>query len=865
MPGMIRDNCSVKKILKKNWIFLILILIMGVLFIRRYSYLQTAVVSNPDSQVTFYTGDEVLEQTWQPSAKMISSVGVPYYAENDFSCEIQIKILSDDSSEVLAQSAMATTFQAGETGTIDFSLGKIAVTPGERYRIQLSLLDADQEGTLQIPAGSSYGGCSINGESIGQGVALTITFGKYSRLFWLMASMLPLLCFSLFTMILTGKKWEETAGLSLFVEGIILYCFGWFEHLEAGIWIVYLLAILGVLAGIWIYNKKNLTIKDLLSPGLWIFAVMFVVIVISSHGDWLGMRDDMRHWGIAVKDMFYYDSFAKHAGSTVILPRYLPFAALIEYVSEYMNGMFSEDILFISYQTMLLSVLIILSRPLRGREGKKMLLPVMVSMICVPVIFFNYLSSSIMVDSLMMAIMAYVLICYYSEKMTWFNCIRIGCALAALALLKDMGLIFAGMTVLVIFVDIVIRQIKNRQLNIKELLYPIFCVVLVLGLFFSWQIYLSIPAGTESAEISVEKAAFGVEEAIEWNANEESENVPVTEPEEETVSTAISASGITLEGLKAVLSGKGEGYQYQVTRNFLIELFEGETYSFGSVTVSFVTLFALIVLLILSLGYFGYWQEDKYRMYGLVTGLCAAGVVLCTFLLVTYWFSFGRYEAVELTSFARYLAPFLCSAILVVLYLIYDGLQYIPGECRKARYLIYVLAFFLAVSMPVQGIIEEAKDIEGNTTDEITYGHEQIGEILRSVAKRGERAYFICSNSDGYSEYVFRNAVCPIVSEHSGWNIVATQELFKEQYVLYGEDGIDDNVATVFSVEQWKEELRDCQYVVVFHADELFRQSYGDVFGGREAIGDGCVYQVILEKDDISLELIGQTGIKGWH
>ena len=140
----------------------------------------------------------------------------------------------------------------------------------------------------------------------------------------------------------------------------------------------------------------------------------------------------------------------------------------------------------------------------------------------------------------------------------------------------------------------------------------------------------------------------------------------------------------------------------------------------------------------------------------------------------------------------------------------------------------------------------------------------QIAEILRSVGKKGERAYFICSNSDGYSEYVFRNAICPIVSEHSEWNIVASKELYDEQYLLYGEDGVDDNAAYIFSVEEWKAQLWECQYLVVFHADELFVKSYGEVFG-EEKIDDGCVYRIIHGREDISLELIGQTGIKGWH
>ena len=81
---------------------------------------------------------------------------------------------------------------------------------------------------------------------------------------------------------------------------------------------------------------------------------------------------------------------------------------------------------------------------------------------------------------------------------------------------------------------------------------------------------------------------------------------------------------------------------------------------------------------------------------------------------------------------------------------------------------------------------------------------------------------------------------------------------------LYGRENIDDNAAEILFVKDWKKRLQTCQYVVVFHADELFRQSYGEVFGETE-IEDGSVYRVLNESGDITLSKIGTTGIKGWH
>ena len=145
--------------LKNNWFFLILLVGIICIFVKRYAYLPVSVVSNPDSQIAFCTTDVTLEQTWQPEIKAITGVQVPYYAENDFSCDVQLKVLSDDYSEVLVETTQGNcTFVAGTTGNIDFAFDRTAVTQGERYRIQISLLNADSEGTLQIASGSNYGG-----------------------------------------------------------------------------------------------------------------------------------------------------------------------------------------------------------------------------------------------------------------------------------------------------------------------------------------------------------------------------------------------------------------------------------------------------------------------------------------------------------------------------------------------------------------------------------------------------------------------------------------------------------------------------------------------------------------------------------
>ncbi len=810
---------------KKNWIFGVLLLVLIFSYATRFTYLRTNVAPYPDCVIPLTTEANELEQTWQPEVKWISGVDFSYTSENTFTSDLQLKIFSDDYSQILVETVIEKhSFEEGKEGGVSFSFDRTKLIPGERYRFQISLLNADSDGTIWIVAGSNYGGCTIGGEDTKTGVALDITFAKFSKIFWLVAVVFPLFSYALFMMCITGRKFEETVALSMFVEGLILYAFGLLEELVLGLNMVYLLAFISFVASIYLYNKKAMCIKDLFSPGLIIFFVFFLIILVVNHGEWLAKRDDMRHWGVAVRDMYYYNSFAKHPGSTVIMIKYLPFAALIEYTFEFMNGLFSEDILFMAYQTMMLTVVIIFAKPLQKGKVFPKVIPVLVTMVCIPIIFYNDISSIIMVDSLQMFIVAYTLLCYFKEERTWFNMGRIACGLIVLPLIKDIGLVLAGIVALIMFLDSICQQFRKRRIDIRGIIFPISCVFMILIAYVSWQVYWSVPLKVEDSGI---------------------ESVEAVEVEEITqgfvVAHSGSESGISLDGLLTILKGEGEEYQYRVTTNYLTELFDGETYKIGNVTLSFMDLLFALTFLLVTLTYFNYWNSDKIRKYSMAGIFLVVSIVLCLFLQLTYWFTFGMYEALELTSMERYLGTYVCAIMMILFYFIYEEEH--EGRWKKQKsYFIYLIAFFLIISTPVNRILVKNNEVEGYATEDVVYGHDALTQILRSVATRGEKVQFICQGSSGYSGYVFRNAVCPILSEHAWWSI--------------SEPGVP--------AAQLKDIMQDKEYLVLFNVDDAFIQTYGGILNSDTALENGSVYKVYSDESGIKLELIGRTGIISW-
>lgn len=848
-----------KSMIKRNWFWVIFFLLLGIIFIKRNIDISVQVAAYSDGQLEFGTEDAVLEQTWQTTVKRITGIRLPYLSKSDFTCDVKLSVYSDDYSQLLVEDIKDNiAFHAASEGEIFFNFRRIPVIQGERYHIQFALINPSGSGTLLIPSGSIYGGCTVGGKDTKQGAAITITALKYSRLFWIMAVLFPLMAFSLLFMTFFKKKWEETVALSLFCEGILLYAFGWMEQLIMGISVVYGMAMLSLLAAIYIYNKKKESLKELLSPGVWVYFFLFFVIVSANKNLWPAMRDELRHWEIAVRDMFFYDSFANHVGTTVLLPRYLPFTAIIEYVFEYMNGMFNESILLIAFQTMMLSMSVIFCKLFAKKRGYGAIFAIAV-MVCAPVMFFPNITGSIMVDPLIALVFAYILICYFTSENDWFNKIRIISALIALVLIKEVGLIYAGMAAFLILCDMLYAQWRGRKIHFKSILFPVISGLIALSAFISWQMYLSRPMSdpfkeeicsqTELSETSVDNELDGEPDNASQKANLQSPNI-------------IQASGMSLQGIWNVLRGRGELYQYEVMRVFLTELFDGNTYSSVLGKFSFMDLLSVFSALMMLMAYFGYWREEKERIYGIAVLLFLASFLLCAFMQLAYWFTFSRYDALDLTSFHRYFAPYLCAVLMLVFYMFYQELEEAPITNKKAKGLVIVLTFLLITSMPIENVVRRNIDKEGNATEEAIYGHDDMAGILRSVAKRGEHVYFICSESGGLSEYIFRNEACPMIVQHGYWNIVSNEEEVKNVQLKYGENG---SRAEAVSVELWKEVLKDYQYVVVFHADEFFRRSYQEMFADREPIGDGCVYQVVQEEGDIYLGLIGQTGIKSWY
>lgn len=794
-----------KKGLVPNTFFFFLLIILLFAFINKDQNIEIPVISGSDTQIPFTTGS-LIEQTWQPNIKKICKISVPYASEADFEGEVKMEFVTDDEKAILADAVTSAVFKKGEKGVLEFSFGSIDVLPGTRYQIRMQYTDFSGDGVVFLNANSNYKGCSINSNAQDGAVGFLITGVKTSKFSFLVMVCFPFLAVSFLLMVFFRRKWEETIGISFILVTLFMLIAGMLGVLEKSIYFIYILAIAGFLVAIWMYNRRAFQLKDLFSFGLFAFVILFLFVIINCASLYVSRADEFTHWGLSVKDMFYYNCLTKHENTVVRHVYYPPFMLLIEYFFVYANGLYSDRIVYMGCQIMLISCLIVSCKVTFNKI--KILIPTMVVILAIPLIFYEEIFCTLYVDAALAVFTAYVLICYFSEQMSGFNFLQIIGGLAALTFTKPTGVVFAGLIVLIMLGDVVWRQ-KRQRFNYKQLIVPGICMGGVCCFYLIWQGYLQLPV--KAAGSSVETVGNLIESS--------------------GVRNITSASGITLNKLMDFLMMRGDKYQYEVLGKFLKTILVEDTFSIFNVSFSYLEILFLVFLISWLFGKgLSYPNEDnKIFRFGILGVL--SGLAYSTFLLVTYLFSFSQTEALTLAHHSRYLGSWICGSLLVLFVLILEAAaneRERNGDSIKTNICLFLVALFI-FSAPTEKLVERRSDT--THMKEYAYGYENVTEIARSFANRGESIYFVGEIID-YNMFAY--AVCPLKVSFA-------------------------DPSALPELSNWKEELKEYQYVFIMHADDAFNMKYRELFETTDKLQSASFYQVKLENNDVVLQFIGNT------
>ena len=852
------------KLLKANFPFILLFIVGAFILLTKNQELSETVAPYSDTTVTFSAGHS-LSQTWSPHTKKITGVSLPYTAEEDFSSGFSLAIIpvgpESPQDAVVTCSIESRDFQKNESGTLTFNFDTIFLQPGKQYQFLFTYTNSDFSGTLTIPSNSEYSGCFVDGSSTASGLSIDISFVKNNHFYLLFIIFVPLMSFSLFFMLLFRKKWEEVIALSVVLMTAILYIAGLAEHLETGINIIYVLTILALVFSICLFNLKKQVWRNLLSPGLFIFAVLMVIILFYNINMRRALWDEFSHWGLAVKDMFYFNSFAKHTDTTVMLPWYPPFITLFQYYVQYQNGLFSENLLYIAFQIVMCSFLLPCLKNIHLKNIR--LLPHgLLILLCIPIIFFPEVFNSIRVDSLLAVILAYTIFCYYSHPLSIFNFLRIAAGLFALVLTKEMGAPIAGLATIIFILDNIYQK---KRFSLHSLFPFLGLTLFVITVFCSWRIYLFIPVTQPSTEVSSSSEIS--EEVCVQEKHLQTDEVSAEDLPNEVTAIPTSTSGFTLQNFIELLSGNAPGWRYKTITNYIYTLFSDPTYSLGVINVSILDVCFLLLIIAFLLSRCTEYRDDKNILSIALFGtLC--GLPYLAFLLICYLFAFSPIEAEILHSFHRYAASWFAGVILAFIMYMFSWLCKQQQENLPiTRFRLSpvnvctILSLLLLIVTPLENLTN--KNLGTETEYEYFYGVEDCSRMLRSFADQSDKVYLVCNDTDGFSYYLFKDAISPLTAQSGNWDIFSS----KEEYNAYLEKySPTSNNASFLSINEWNKMLfNEYDYVFILHPNEFFSSMYGGLFEDPKTIDNGTFYRVVKQANGtVLLSYIGSIGIN-WY
>ena len=114
-------------------------------------------------------------------------------------------------------------------------------------------------------------------------------------------------------------------------------------------------------------------------------------------------------------------------------------------------------------------------------------------------------------------------------------------------------------------------------------------------------------------------------------------------------------------------------------------------------------------------------------------------------------------------------------------------------------------------------------------------------DAMNDIAAGEEKhVWIICQETTGYEYWPIRYGIRPSNAElNVGWSLSATSN------ELYA----GDQWTVKITAEEWREKLKDYDYVMIYKTNATFREDYGSLFQNPEDIEDNTIFAVNHETD----------------
>lgn len=588
----------------------------------------------------------------------------------------------------------------------------------------------------------------------------------------------------------------------------VLYVFGIFNLLLVGFWLVLAgIAIASVVSfALLVKDKELLThLKSLLSPGLAIFVSLALFSFLLTRGMQLSSWDEFSHWGTIVKATFLFDAVGPYNPVELGFRSYPPSLSLFEYFVTKLGGAWLEGNIFWAYQLIIWSLFAPFLAQLTWRRWGQ-LFAVVPLVFVAPLAFFNSLNVTL-IDPLLGMLFGYVLaIAYVGNILQWRLALHVGLAIFMLTLAKDAGTFMASLVVVLY----IVRLLAAKKTSPEG---------------WSWKRF----------------AILGSIPTLSLVASNQSWSALVRERVDEPA----FSSPIDIGAFFGALRGEGPAYWQEILSTFGFGVSNYPINNDGALAIpqlQLIVLFAIVLAIV-------EWQVSRRmgRRFGVASiGTVIVGAIVYTYgLLILYLFRFGEYEAVRLASYERYLGTYWAGiALFVALITIWlvagsASSQTANGSRTNTEGIAElvvagVVVLSLLVLSPVQKLGEFFTNPHGYSSQVRAQFEPVLEQAKQAGVKPGDRVWIIAQHTTGFEYLILRYKLLNNSVNDSGWSIGSPLD--------------PSDVWTIQkTANEWSEELKDYDFVLVYRATESFVEEFGEVFNAPLGAKSSMVFKVVTE------------------
>ena len=290
---------------------------------------------------------------------------------------------------------------------------------------------------------------------------------------------------------------------------LIMYLGGLLNILQI---MAYIIFSIGILIFLRILYKKYLdilVIKSILSPGILLFFLACILLIICYHNARLIHYDNFSHWGLIVKQMWLDNRFANASNNLIQFSSYPPGSSVFIYYITLFIGQ-KENNMLIAQNFLSFSCILCLCAFIKNRKNYYAFLLI----VLYAIFSLNYSigMNTLLVDALLplMAVANTAIILYYKNHISKAALFSIPVMTATL-LIKNSGLIFALFNVIIILILIqknrkISKDNEIKRMSRREIICIGICIIIpfVFRLLWSQHVKLAFSADTlESAKHSM--------------------------------------------------------------------------------------------------------------------------------------------------------------------------------------------------------------------------------------------------------------------------------------------------------------------------------------------------------------------------